>query len=75
MRVRLRLSRGRLPRAASARRVSHRGATGADAPRGEGESSINAIGAVYYMLKVTIALLIGRVDRAPREQGAQSDET
>ncbi|HEX4335810.1 MAG TPA: glycosyltransferase family 2 protein [Polyangiaceae bacterium] len=43
-------------------------------PRGEGESSINAIGAVYYMLKVTIALLIGRVDRAPKKQGAQSDE-
>ena len=33
-------------------------------PRVEGESSIDALGAIYYMLKVTIALLMGRVDRA-----------
>lgn len=39
-------------------------------PRGEGESSINSIAAVYYMLKVTIALLIGRVDRAPMHVGS-----
>jgi glycosyltransferase involved in cell wall biosynthesis len=32
-------------------------------PRGEGQSSIDALGAVYYMLKVTIALVIGRVER------------
>ncbi len=44
-------------------------------PRGEGESSIDAIGAIYYMLKVTIALLIGRVDRAQGDPGAASDGT
>ena len=33
-------------------------------PRGGGQSSIDAFGAVYYMLKVTIALLMGRVERA-----------
>jgi len=32
-------------------------------PRGEGQSSIDTLGAVYYMLKVTIALVMGRVDR------------
>jgi glycosyltransferase involved in cell wall biosynthesis len=32
-------------------------------PRGGGRSSIDAFGAIYYMLKVTIALLMGRVDR------------
>jgi glycosyltransferase involved in cell wall biosynthesis len=43
-------------------------------PRGEGESSIDAIGAIYYMLKVTIALLIGRVDRAPHDPAESNDE-
>ncbi|HEX3597595.1 MAG TPA: glycosyltransferase family 2 protein [Polyangiaceae bacterium] len=41
-------------------------------PRGEGQSSIDAIGAIYYMLKVTIALLIGRVDRSPQDLRAAS---
>ena len=39
-------------------------------PRGEGESSINALAAIYYMVKVTIALLMGRVDRAPKHAGS-----
>jgi glycosyltransferase involved in cell wall biosynthesis len=36
-------------------------------PRGSGTSSIDAFGAIYYMAKVTIALLMGRVDRATTE--------
>ena len=34
--------------------------------RAEGESSIDAVRAVYYMLKVTIALVIGRVEQKPQ---------
>jgi glycosyltransferase involved in cell wall biosynthesis len=37
-------------------------------PRGGGQSSIDALGAVYYMLKVTIALLMGRVERAEADR-------
>ena len=36
--------------------------------RTEGESSIDALRAVYYMLKVTIALVIGRVETRSREE-------
>ena len=39
-------------------------------PRGDGESSINSIASIYYMIKVTIAFLIGRVDRAPVHAGS-----
>jgi len=37
-------------------------------PRGGGQSSIDALGAVYYMLKVTIALVMGRVERATADR-------
>jgi len=40
--------------------------------RSEGESSIDAVRAVYYMLKVTIALVIGRVEQQPQQQPKQA---
>jgi glycosyltransferase involved in cell wall biosynthesis len=36
--------------------------------RTEGESSIDALRAVYYMIKVTLALVIGRVESRSREE-------
>ncbi|HEX7668814.1 MAG TPA: glycosyltransferase family 2 protein [Polyangiaceae bacterium] len=42
--------------------------------RTEGESSIDAVRAVYYMLKVTIALVIGRVEQKPQAKQARAGE-